>query len=688
MKPHSFCLKKCAAALFLIGKLTIAEALTLGTLQGAAILGRPLDVTATVQLAAGESASELCLEGSVTQGDARYAGSRVRVIGESAQTPGQIRVRISSSGPLIEPVVNVELRAGCKQTLTRQYVLLADLEAEPTMVPLVSTEADRGRVVTLAPEVSASANTHNKDKASTASTQNPVEGTPAKGSLASKSAANVPITKMAASSVAKVKKSSDAVPVKAAADAQAVKPEGSKSAKLKLSASQVLAEKSPDLKPSPQLEQLPVPSSPAAPQASAIWKASNLPVEDVAADAKRMEEFQSDIKTLRNQVQNNEKLLLEMRTALLNAENGRVDVTWLYLLGLGFMASSAAGVWLWRRQQSGQRPIYWQAEEIKQSPDERSPVEPVIAPAPVEPVSLSSLAPEMAPEAYPEVPVVSAPVDIDLDIYESIINPPSQSAMDSVLAPMSVAPPAAVAIPKPPVVSPFTAAPAPLRSAFAPSAYAGLRVATVEELFDIRQQAEFFVSLGQYDQAIQILRDCIGETEEARPIAYLDLLEIYHTLGRKRDFDACVLDFNQIFSGRIPSFENFKTEGKGIESYGDIFAHIESSWVTAATLEMIESLIFVNPQDPNQTYFDLAAFNDLLLLHGVAKRLLGAEAGFVDTNRAALIKNPFVGLGASTDASPSATVQTEAAGPVSAEQRPAVADNNLIDFDFVLPDEK
>lgn len=677
MKIHSFCLKKCAAALFLIGKLTIAEALTLGTLQGAAVLGRPLDVTATVQLAPGESAAELCLDAAVTQGDVKDTGSRVRVIGESTQTPGQLRVRISSSGALIEPVVNVELRAGCKQTLTRQYVLLADLEADANTVPLISTEPDRGKVVVAAQDVSAAASA----KAVSPSAEKPASVDQAKAPAGRKTLTNGTTAKATAADTSKVKKSSEAVAVKATPVPEIVKPEASTGAKLKLSASQVLAEKNPELKPSPQLQQPPVENSATAGQASAIWKAANLPVEDVAADVKRMAEFQSDIKTLRSQVQNNEKLLLEMRTALLNAESGRVDITWLYVLGFGFVASTAMGAWLWRRQQLAQRQPLWQVAQVGSVPAE-VPMPPVAPAATQSVASVSEDAYEV--EQLPEVPQATAAVDIDLDIYESITNPPSESPLEPLFPPVPA--PEVSRDLKPEIkATPVTAVAKP---AFAPSAFAGLRVATVEELFDIRQQAEFFVSLGQYDQAIQILRDCIGETEEARPIAYLDLLEIYHTLGRKRDFDACVIDFNQIFSGRIPSFENFKSEGKGIDSYPEQFSPIEASWASAETLELIESLIFVNPQAPDQTYFDLAAFNELLLLHNVAKRVLGAEAGFVDTNRAALIKNPFVGSGASADTGSLTASQPETATPVYAEQKPAAADNNLIDFDFVLPDEK
>ncbi|MFM2036323.1 MAG: hypothetical protein RL459_1588 [Pseudomonadota bacterium] len=710
MRIKSFCLKKCSAALFLIGKLTIAEALTLGALQGGAVLGRPLDVTATVQLGAGESATELCLDASITQGDSKDTGTRVRLIGESTQTPGQFRVRISSSTALIEPVVNVELRAGCKQTLTRQYVLLTDLEAEQNATPLVSFETDRGKVA--APDAVPAAVAFAKAPVSAELAAMPVPGTnKPTDSRKAPSAPTAPVvTKPQPANAVNTKVPAKTAVVKSVAKPEDNKSEASAGSKLKLSASQVvLAEKSPELKSSRQLQQTPTDNAELSAQAKAIWAASNKSAEDVAAEAKRVAEFQSDIKTLRSQVQNNEKLLLEMRTALQNAENGRVDVTWLYLLGIGFAASSAAGVLLWRRQQVAQKQVLWSTDAKNEARADTSRA-PEVQVQPIESKFSADL--DVEPLGQIEVPEMSAPVDIDLDVYESITNPPSLGAVDLPLPPLEAPAPPAPAVPRSeakPVIASApkpVLAPAPARPQFVPSVQGNLRVATVEELFDIRQQAEFFVSLGQYDQAVQILQDCIGETEEARPIAYLDLLEIYHTLGRKRDFDACVNDFNQIFSGRIPSFENFKNAGHGIDEYPEYFLKIESGWASAATLEVIESLIFVNPQNSNQTYFDLAAFNDLLLLHSIAKRVLGAEAGFVDTNRAALIKNPFVTPNAPVvtavspefDTMPSlltaAVAEPTSAAASSANAQPVVEpkapskDNNLIDFDFVLPDDK
>ena len=62
------------------------------------------------------------------------------------------------------------------------------------------------------------------------------------------------------------------------------------------------------------------------------------------------------------------------------------------------------------------------------------------------------------------------------------------------------------------------------------------RPVNTEELFDVQQQSDFFLSLGQHDQAIAVLREHIAANPGTSALAYLDLLRIYHSLGRKDDY--------------------------------------------------------------------------------------------------------------------------------------------------------
>lgn len=107
-----------------------SEALTLGRIRGAALIGKPLDVAVPVQMDAGETATSLCFDAEVFHADTRQDASRVRVLVEASAQTQIANVRILSSAPVDEPVVTVYLRTGCGQKTSRRYVLLADVPSE------------------------------------------------------------------------------------------------------------------------------------------------------------------------------------------------------------------------------------------------------------------------------------------------------------------------------------------------------------------------------------------------------------------------------------------------------------------------------------------------------------------------------------------------------------------------------
>ena len=64
-----------------------SQALTLGRIRGAAVVGRPLDMVVPVQMDAGEDASSLCFDADVFHADTRQDASRVRVVVEPMAQP-------------------------------------------------------------------------------------------------------------------------------------------------------------------------------------------------------------------------------------------------------------------------------------------------------------------------------------------------------------------------------------------------------------------------------------------------------------------------------------------------------------------------------------------------------------------------------------------------------------------------
>ena len=87
-----------------------SEALTLGRVRGAALVGQPLDMVVPVQMDAGEDASSLCFDADVFHADTRQEASRVRVVVEATAQPQTVNVRVLSSAVVDEPVVTVYLR--------------------------------------------------------------------------------------------------------------------------------------------------------------------------------------------------------------------------------------------------------------------------------------------------------------------------------------------------------------------------------------------------------------------------------------------------------------------------------------------------------------------------------------------------------------------------------------------------
>ncbi|MEO7128024.1 MAG: hypothetical protein ABI040_04030, partial [Rhodoferax sp.] len=119
-------LRNSAAACVLMLMALSSHSMTMGPLRGVALVGQPLDVSVPVSLDAAESAASACFDGDVLYGDTRVDAGRVVISAQAPSPDRQIVVRIRSTVAVNEPVVTINLRAGCAQAVARRYVLLAD----------------------------------------------------------------------------------------------------------------------------------------------------------------------------------------------------------------------------------------------------------------------------------------------------------------------------------------------------------------------------------------------------------------------------------------------------------------------------------------------------------------------------------------------------------------------------------
>jgi hypothetical protein len=142
---------------------------------------------------------------------------------------------------------------------------------------------------------------------------------------------------------------------------------------------------------------------------------------------------------------------------------------------------------------------------------------------------------------------------------------------------------------------------------------------------ELRQQAEFFVALGQTDQAVIVLEKLIHDSQVPNPNVFLDLLGLLHSLRKKVEFQQYREDFNRAFNGIAPEFVRFKSEGRSLEDYPATLADVIAHWAGPDALECINAHVVRPPHQLLGGALDLAAFRDMLLLQAIAQQLKTQE---------------------------------------------------------------
>jgi len=584
-----------------------SSALTLGRPRGAVIIGQPLNVVIPVRTDSGEDAATQCYEADVFHADSRVDGSRISVTIEPGAMAQEFNVRVRSATVVDEPVISIYLRAGCLQRTTRRYVLLADVASEviaPLTLASVARQPDANSA-RVPPSPAAAVPGAGAGGVSSNSAQSRAAArTRAREAAANSAAPTAPTRAAAERAAAAVNAPSATAPAASKPARPAVAPapapvresvvrrknEGSKS-RLKLDPLDLLVEVDPVLRSSSELITPPSENPQVRAEAAAMWRALNAQPLDILRNAQRLQGLEADVKALRDVTSKNQASLSELNVRLQKAEGERYANELVYTLAALVLAVlGLAGFFWWRSRGTGATGDVWwrgRGRDFEADEDPRSHVADVAAPA---------------------TPLTE--VDVDLGMDENLF---------ASLKSRTVSQPAATPPPR------FVRAVSE-HSDFASSLPGMSRAVNAEELFDIQQQADFFVSLGQHDQAIEVLKNHISDNVETSALAYLDLLKIYHSLGRREEYDLLRVDFNRVFNAQVPLFDSYTNDSNGLESYHSAMSRIEALWPSAKVLEIIEESIFRKPGTGDGEAFDLEAYRELLLLYAIAKDVVDRHA--------------------------------------------------------------
>ncbi|MFC5499758.1 FimV family protein [Caenimonas terrae] len=588
-----------------------SAALTLGRSRGAALLGRPLDVAIPLTLDNPAQAGELCPQADVFQGDTRINEGRVTArvqpgTGQNAQ------VRIQSSVLVDEPVVTVYLRLGCKEKFTRRYVLLSE---EPGDAPVAAAPAPAA--VAAAPAIrQAAPATAAPSAATTTSAATATEAaTPPRSSRAERAAARA--RRAAETAVAPRGAAAGKIEIALPSAQQRVAPAGRAATRtasrggrphLTVDMLDFGPERDPQLRATAGLAAAPSTDERVRAQAAALWRSINAQPEDVLRDLERVQALENDVKGLRGLVANNDRTLNDLRTQLSQAQQERT-LTLAAIALLALLLAAVVVTWWLRRGEGSSTGEWWRRRDAA--------ADAVAAgTAPVEP-------------AAPGSPLRAGNLDLRVDesMFESLKKPPrvpvmpSAEAMARTQAMKPVSPP----IPTPaPTQSPADrrAGPSSFQSSFQSSALASMRMVKAEELVDIQQQADFFMSLGQTEQAIEVLESHIHNNTETSALVWLDLLAIYRALKRRDDYELLRRDFQHQFNAEVPAYDSTPTVSGGLEDYPRALTRIAALWPSPKVMDVIEESIFRKPGGEGAEPFDLEAYRELVMLYNLGREVV------------------------------------------------------------------
>ncbi|MES2944244.1 MAG: hypothetical protein V4772_15345, partial [Pseudomonadota bacterium] len=372
-------------------------------------------------------------------------------------------------------------------------------------------------------------------------------------------------------------------------------------ARLKLEPIDLSFEADPRLKSSPELLSTPAASEQERSVAAALWRALTAQPQDILRDAEKLKALEISVRELQAQSLKNQKTISDLNGQLTQAQTDRYTNPFSYALMALLLLAIAALIYLWqlravsREKDEEDLPWWRKSKALEKGWAGRA--------ADSDPVA--QLGDPAAGKKSAKKSKASRPSELDLDL--------DLNSDDSDFIEVSASPAARRA-------NSFSSLPSKDRSDFGMSMTHMSRAVKAEELFDVQQQADFFISLGQNEQAIEVLRNHIEDSGQTSAMVYLDLFNLYHQLHRQADYEALREDFNQRFNAKIPSFEFYTLGSLGLEAYQGALSRIVALWPSPKVLEVIEESIF-RGADSNAEAFDLEAYRELLLLYSIAKEI-------------------------------------------------------------------
>ena len=551
------------------------DALGLGAGPQSVPLGQALDLAVQVRLDAGETLTPECVQAEVWVGEQRPLPATVSTRLNAAANTAIIR--IGTSAAIDEPVVTVQVHAGCGARVSRRYVAFADpgnslaLAAPAVALPQAENLAERAPLRASVAQAVAAVESVAPPVARPA----PVRASGPRERSTRRTRSELRAQARAEARAERLAQRRNAGAASAPPRPSAVvSARGEAMPRLRLDP----AEAAPASTSNEVIEQALEAVALAASDARASAAAASATAQRIAELERGLERSRNDARASQTEV---ERLRLQM-----NRPQLAQDWLWPLIALLGVLVALAAWMaWRLRAMQRTQEVAWARASAL------------AAVDVPVKSTSPLPLINARSQRAAAFTAATGSALDTAPDKFTPA--GANEYGLELAMARTAVLPPNA----RVEETSP--------------------RDVSIEELIDIDQQAEFFIALGQDNAAIDMLVAHLRNTGGGSPLTYLKLLEIYRRVGDQSAYERTRTRFNQRYNAYAPEWGSDLTHGKALEDYSAVVPRLTQAWPRPLdAMAELEALLF---RKSRGELFELPAYRDVLFLYALARDLMDRE---------------------------------------------------------------
>ena len=150
----------------------------------------------------------------------------------------------------------------------------------------------------------------------------------------------------------------------------------------------------------------------------------------------------------------------------------------------------------------------------------------------------------------------------------------------------------------------------------------------VEEISDVMQEAEFWISLQDAARAIEVLEPYATLDQTNSPLPWIYLFDLYIELGMQDKYGTMRERFHRVFNARVPDWDEHKatleagaSNRLGIEHIPHVSQTICALWQTDQIVPYLESLL-IDDREGNRSGFDLSIYQEIMFLIVLANEIL------------------------------------------------------------------